>query len=127
MEDRNYPTERRKCRRVPINLPYEYWETCDTSHGGLVENISETGLLIHSIEDMGIGSELEIQVFFYDGYEFDLLKVLTRVVWRQALSQAGWQGYKYGLRNLTISQEDEIKLLRLLQVSSRQEGSLNPY
>ncbi len=123
MGDRNYPTERRKCRRVPINLPYEYWESCDTSHGGLVENLSETGLLIHSIEDMEIGSELEIKLFYYDGYEFDLLKVLTKIVWKGNHCQEDWQGYRYGLRNLTISEEDEIKLSRLLHTCPQPNSS----
>ncbi len=123
MEDRNDPVERRKCPRVPIKLPYEYWETCDTSHGGLVENMSETGLLIHSIEDMGVGNELEIKVFFYDGYEFDLLKVLTRIVWKGNHCQAGWEGYRYGLRNLTISQEDQIKLSCLLRTCPQPNSS----
>jgi hypothetical protein len=123
MENRNDPAERRECPRVQIKLPYEYWETCDTSHGGLVENLSETGLLIHSIEDMEIGSELEIKVFFYDGYEFDLLKLLTRIVWKGNHCQDDWQGYKYGLRNLTISQEDQIKLSCLLRTCPQPNNS----
>ena len=86
--------------------------------------MSETGLLIHSIEEMAIGSSLTINVFFNDGHGFDLFKISTTIVWKEALRQASWKGYKYGLRNLTISQEDEIKLSRLLQDSSQQQGSI---
>jgi len=38
--------ERRRYRRFSIELPLEYWETDDAWHGGMVENVSEMGLLL---------------------------------------------------------------------------------
>ncbi len=63
--------ERRRHPRHSIILPLEYWETEDSSHGGLVANVSETGLLIYSVEDMPLNKKLNVRVFFSNGYEFD--------------------------------------------------------
>jgi hypothetical protein len=45
-------TERRRYQRHLVQLPVEYWETEDAVLAGVVFNVSETGLLICSAEDM---------------------------------------------------------------------------
>jgi len=35
-----------------MRLVLKYWETYNSSHGGVVGNLSETGVLIHSTEYM---------------------------------------------------------------------------
>ena len=44
--------ERRKRSRHSITLPLEYWETDDSSLGGLVSDLSEAGLLMYSVKDI---------------------------------------------------------------------------
>ncbi len=107
--------DRRKYPRVPINLPLEYREADNSPpEGGLVSNLSEIGMLVHSIRDIPIGSEFEAVVFFSNGFEFDGFRVKAQAVWKALHVEEGGKGYKYGLRFAQILQEDHRKLLNLL-------------
>jgi hypothetical protein len=92
----------------------EYWETDDASQGGLVANLSQTGLLIYSIVETDIGVELKIKVSFTMGDTFDCFEALAQIVWKSVHFEAGWTGYKYGLEFTQISQDNRQKLRRLL-------------
>jgi hypothetical protein len=59
--------ERRKRMRVWVRLPFKYWQTDDACHGGLVGNLSETGLLIYSIKHMPVATDLSIRFFSITG------------------------------------------------------------
>ncbi len=74
--------EKRKHTRNSITLILEYWDTYGSLHGGLVGNVSKTGLLIYSLQDLPIGSELTVQVFFSNGYKLDSFQVFSRVIWK---------------------------------------------
>jgi hypothetical protein len=105
--------ERRKSPRFPFLL--EYWETEDSCHGGLVGNLSEKGLLIYSLQDIPVGTDLRIRAFFSNGSEFDAFMVFARVIWKGSERQIGWDGYKYGLEFVSLAPEDRIKLEALFQ------------
>ena len=115
--------ERRKDPRVPISLPLEYWETDDACHGGLVENLSEMGMLIYSIRNIPIGAQLSIRVFFIKGYELDGFQARGRIVWKGDCFQENWKGYQYGLEFISISQEDRRKLVSLLNSRFSSKGT----
>ena len=106
--------ERRKQSRVPISLPLEYWETDDACHGGLVENLSEMGVLIYSVRNIPIGAQLSIRVFFIKGYELDGFQAKARIVWREDCIEENRKTYYYGLEFTSMSQEDRHKLVSLL-------------
>ncbi len=106
--------ERRKHRRHPITLPLEYWETDDSFYGGLVSNVSETGLLIHCVKDIPLNRELNIRVFFPDGYKFEGFRVTARVLWKELHHETDWKVYRYGLEFVRISEEDRRKLIKLI-------------
>lgn len=106
--------ERRKYPRLSIELPLEYWETDDACHGGLVENVSEMGLLIHSIRGMPVGTQLNVRVFFNNGFEFDCLQVRGRIVWKGHCCEGEWEGYRYGVEFICIADEDRDKLVGYL-------------
>lgn len=76
----NHITERRKYPRFNMDLPLEY-RVLDASraHGGLVINASESGLLVHSIKDMPVGTKLNIAVLFPQGYELANFEVFARL------------------------------------------------
>jgi len=114
--------EKRTHRRVSVMLPIEYWETLDASQGGLVGNVSETGLLIYSIDGMDVGLELKIKVSFGMGYDFDSFEALAKIVWKDVHIETEWKGYKYGLELVQISQKNRQKLRELL--ISQQEQRL---
>ena len=116
-------SERRKYLRVSINLPLEYRESDNSSpEGGLVNNLSETGMLIYSIKDIPIGSEFKTMVFFSNGFEFDGFRVNAKVIWKDFHFKTCWKGYKYGLQFVQLLEEDRRKLLNLLGGHSLFEG-----
>ncbi len=114
MESGKNLREKRKYARHSMTLILEYWDTYGSRQGGLVGNVSEKGLLIYSAQDMPVGRELYLKVFFSNGYELDTFDVVARVAWKELHRERGWQGYKYGLEFVQISQEDQRKLLMLL-------------
>ncbi len=111
--------EKRKHTRHSITLILEYWDTYNSLHGGLIGNVSKTGLLIYSLKDLPIGSELTVQVFFSNGYKLDSFQVFSRVIWKQIHREKGWQGYKCGLEFIQVSQHDLQKLLMVLDKHSQ--------
>jgi len=106
--------ERRKRSRHSITLPLEYWETDDSSYGGLVSNVSESGLLIHSVRDIPVGRELNVRIFFSDGYKFDGFRVTAKILWKQLHHETDWKIYKYGLEFTRIPEGDRRKLVKLI-------------
>ncbi len=106
--------EQRRHPRHSITLPLEYWETDDSFYGGVVSNVSETGLLVHSVRDIPISSELNIRVFFPDGYRFEGFRVTAKVLWKELHHETDWKVYQYGLEFSRISEEDRRKLLKLI-------------
>jgi len=122
MKNRVSSEERRKYPRRAITLVLEYWETYSSRYGGLAGNMSETGLLIYSVQDMPIGRELNVTVFFSDGYELDGFSVFAKVVWKDLHCEGNWKGHKYGLEFVQISPHDQRKLVRVLNNHSPLES-----
>ncbi len=106
--------ERRKHPRFPIELPLEYQEKDGSSHGAIVANLSEGGLLIYCIQDMPLGVHLRVRVFFANEYELDHFEGSAKIVWKGRHSQTDWKGYKYALEFVEISGEDRRKLVKLI-------------
>ncbi len=101
---------------APLALPLEYRKRNDASaQAGVSGSLGERGLLIYSIfEDLCIGQELKILVFFPNGYRLDSIKLIAAVTWKRAHSEADWKGYKYGLKVIHISRLDREKLKSLI-------------
>ncbi len=115
MQDSNRIMEKRKHPRVYMDLPLEYRPT-DTPHvrGALVINASESGLLIHSVRDLPIGTKLNIAVLFPKGFELANFEVLAEIVWKDIHAEVNWEGYHFGLKFIHILEEDYQKLKQLL-------------
>ncbi len=111
----NQMKEKRKYPRFNIDLPLEY-RVLDSprAHGGLVINASESGLLVHSANDMAVGTRLSIAVLFPKGFELDNFEVVAEVVWKDIHLTDNRDGYKFGLKFIQILEEDHQKLKRLL-------------
>lgn len=104
--------ENRRCPRVDIHLPVEYY-LCKPSiaHTG---NISESGLLIYFPEEMDVTQCLSLKLFFSLGSELDTVKMLAEVVWKDNHLSKHREHYPYGVRFVDISPEDGNKLRNLL-------------
>ena len=103
--------ERRKHPRFQIVLPLDFEEI----HGAVLYNLSEGGLLIHSVQNMPVGNELKVRVHFAEEYELDQFKATARIAWKGYHYDADWEGYKYALEFVQISPEDRRKLVNLLE------------
>jgi PilZ domain len=133
-EKMNHPAyfeERRRYPRYSISLPFEYWQTDGACRGGIVGNLSEGSLLIYSLQDMPVGEELNIRIFYPNGYEFDGIRVTGKIVWEGPHYETDWKGYRYGIEFIRISAEDSEKLANLLrspstleEISTREEPLL---
>jgi len=100
-------------------IALEYWETCDARHGGIIADINENSLCFRSLEDMQIGEELRITIFFSFGSGFDRFEVLARTKTKDLGCEEGWGVYEYELEFIGISESDLSKLKNFLRIRQR--------
>jgi len=100
---------------VILDLPLEYRMTnVPHVHGALVANGSEMGLLIESVKNIPVGTNLNITVLFPKGYEMANFEVSAQIVWKELYWKEDWEGYQYGLKFVSIKAHDRWKLRQLL-------------
>ena len=116
MGDLSDPKERRKYQRYLIDLPLSFQMT-ENSHiyPGLSVNASETGLLIQTFKDMPIGIKLNIELLFVKEFELSNLLGMAQIIWKDHYVWSEYEGYKYGLQFVKISNENHKKLRLLLE------------
>ena len=106
---------RRKHPRMVLDLPLEYRVTnIPHAHGALIVNGSEMGLLIESVKNIPVGTNLNIAVLFPKEYELANFEVSAQIVWKEIYWKEDWEGYQYGLEFIQISKNDHQKLRQLL-------------
>jgi len=115
MEKSKSMKDRRKSQRMILDLPLEY-RVMDApyTHGGLVVNASELGLLVQSVKNLSIGTKLNIAVLFPKGFELANFEVLAEILWKDIHWEEDWEGYQYGLKFLQILDNEYWKLKQLL-------------
>jgi len=115
MESSKDLLEKRKHPRLDLDLPLEYRMTnAPQAYGALVVNASESGLLIHSIKNIPIGTKLNIAVLFPNRFELANFEVLAEIIWKDIHWEENWEGYQLGLKFIKILEEDYRKLRGLL-------------
>lgn len=116
MEGTSSYRERRQHRRFSVELPLDYWEAPDALMGGLVADISETGLRIRSVLPIQIGAELKIRVYVpKDEYTFGSIDGMGKIIWRKLHRDEDWTGFQYGLYLTEMSLNDKERLKQLLR------------
>jgi c-di-GMP-binding flagellar brake protein YcgR len=103
--------ERRKHPRVKISLTLEYFRI-DSSlkQTGRTSNASEGGLEIYVSEQLEVGDQLKLKVFFSSGGELQSVDVVAEVVWTDLRLGEAWGEYRSGVKFIEISPEDLQKL-----------------
>ena len=103
--------ERRKHPRLSINLPVEYWQINNSiSHPGHTADISEGGLFLHLPEEIEIGQNLRIKLFFDSGLKLKTIEAMVQAVWKDfRLEKESY--YRLGVKFVDISAEalEELK------------------
>ena len=103
--------ERRKYRRFPIRLPVEYYRAdSPISQTGQTLDTSEGGLQVLFPEQMDIGQNLKLKLFFSSGSELNAIEMLAQVVWMNPQLGEGEKHYRSGVKFTNISPEDMTKL-----------------
>jgi c-di-GMP-binding flagellar brake protein YcgR len=94
-----FPVERRRHRRISIELPCDYSPVeGNGSFRGIVEDASEGGLHVYSLEKVDIGAFLKIEIFFARGRQLTPIKAIAKVIWSDLAAQKGWAEYQYGIQ-----------------------------
>jgi hypothetical protein len=108
--------ERRKHPRFVIELPLDYCraEKADLL-GGMATNASEGGLLVYLPERMPMGTILKIQIFYVRELEFNMIKVMGKIVWADMAARESWGEHRYGLQFVSIDDDDLTRLTTLLK------------
>jgi hypothetical protein len=115
MERSDSPKERRRFPRLFIELPLQYRVVnAPYSHGGMVVNMSEGGLLINSVKDMPVGEKLNIEVLFPREFALTHFEVIAEIIWKERYMKEDWEGFRYGLKFIQMSEGDLLKLKQLL-------------
>ena len=112
--------ERRKYPRFTVNLPIEYHRLdSSTRYTGQVLNASEGGLLLYLPEQMEMGQDLKIKLFFTSGGELNTVELLAQVVWTDIHLGKGWGDYRTGVKFIDISSENLNQLKNFLRSLSQ--------
>lgn len=107
---------KRECPRFSLEAPLEYTTSEGSAiRGAYTGNISEGGLLIYSIDQLQLGAELRLMVFFANGYQLDNFQAVGKVVWQEVHWEKEWKGFKYGVRFLHVSETSQRKLHIILE------------
>jgi len=103
--------ERRTYRRFPIRLPIEYYPAdSPINQIGQALDASEGGLQILFPEQVEIGQNLNLKLFFSSQSELNIIEALVEVVWVNTQLDEDEEHYRSGVRFVNISPEDMSKL-----------------
>jgi hypothetical protein len=107
---------------VLINAPLNFKVPEELKQSsGLVINASETGLLIQTFKDIPIGKRVMVEVLFPNGVITAKLNAIAEIIWKDIYLWDDWEGYRYGLKFIQISNEDDAKLRQILGGQSNLE------
>jgi hypothetical protein len=106
--------EKRKCSRFFLDLPLEF-RVLDVpvTFGAIAVDGSESGLLIHSLQDIPVGTRIKVAVLFPNGFELANFEAAAEVV-RKDRWKKSENGYQYGLKLVKINEGERIKLKYVL-------------
>ena len=103
--------ERRTYRRFPMRLPIEYYRAdLPSNRIGHALDASEGGLQILFPEQVEIGQNLKIRLFFSSESGLNTIDMVVEVVWINTQPAEGEKHYRSGVRFTNISAEDMAKL-----------------
>jgi c-di-GMP-binding flagellar brake protein YcgR len=103
--------ERRTYRRFAMHLPIEYYRADSlTNRTGHSLDASEGGLQILFPEQVEVGQNLKIKLFFSSETGLNTIEMLVEVVWINTQLAEGEKHYRSGVRFTNISPENITKL-----------------
>ena len=108
--------ERRTYRRFPMRLPVEYYQADSSiNQTGHALDASEGGLQILFPEQVEVGQNLKVKLFFSSESGLNTIEMVVEVVWINAQLAEGEKQYRSGVRFTNISAENMTKLKEFSQ------------
>jgi c-di-GMP-binding flagellar brake protein YcgR len=103
--------ERRTYRRFPMRLPIEYYRAdSPINRTGHALDGSEGGLQILFPEQVEVGQNLKVKLFFSSESGLNTIEMVVEVVWINTPLAEDEKNYRSGVRFTNISPEDMTKL-----------------
>jgi len=103
--------ERRTYRRFPMRLPIEYYRAnSPVNRTGHALDASEGGLQILFPEQVEVGQNLKVKLFFSSETGLNTIEMVVEVVWITSQLPEGEKHYRTGVKFSNISSEDMMKL-----------------
>jgi hypothetical protein len=102
--------ERRKQPRFAAGLPIEYCRmNSSKTRPGHTVNVSEDGLMVSLSEQIDIGENLDMRLYFSWGADLNTITAIVQVIWvANEEKEDGY--YRYGVSFIDISPEDMDRL-----------------
>jgi c-di-GMP-binding flagellar brake protein YcgR len=108
--------ERRKHPRIRVELPLDYsLVDGEETHGGLIADISEGGLLVYLPEALKLETLLRIQILFVKGMELNSIKAIAKIVWSDLATKTISEENRYGLEFQSFIEGNLQKLKTILK------------
>ena len=137
VESLHFTLERRKHPRFLVELPVEYRRANDSRvRPGHTVNFSEDGLMVLVSEQMEIGEQLEMKIYFSSGSSLITIAAIVKIAWVDIeVKEDGY--YRFGVSFVNISPVDKERLTGFLnlyadpnqtpvELKSPAGGRLNP-
>ena len=106
--------EKRRGRRVQINLPLNFQVIGPEIYLGMALDASETGLFIQTVKEMKVGTKVRIVLSLPEGAGRPQIDAIAEIIWKEACLLEDWEGFQYGLKFIQISAEDDRELKQVL-------------
>ena len=117
--------ERGKPPRLSVNLPVEYWPINNPkSHSDRTADISEGELLLHLSEEIEVGQNLRVKLFFDSGLKLKTIEATVQAVCKDVrLGKESY--YRIAVKFVDISAEDLEELRNFLIILNNSEIQLD--
>ncbi len=100
-------SEKRKFPRFDVDLPIKYGKTQVFLKYARAVNASQGGLLLRLPEEIEVGQQLALKLFFPSHSELNTIKASVRVVWMDLHMRKDWSwDYQTGVKFVNIGTED---------------------
>ncbi|MGO8989773.1 MAG: PilZ domain-containing protein [bacterium] len=113
--ERNLDSEKRRYPRFDVDLPIKYSRAHLSFKFARAVNASEGGLLLHLPEELGVGQQLLLTLFFPPCPDLNAIEAMVQVVWMDVQLRKDWAwDYQTGVRFINISPENVTALKNFL-------------
>ncbi len=103
--------EKRKHPRIQITIPVQIKRgEKSQSYPGLTIDASESGILIQTLAELEIGSNISIKLLPSEHCDLTNFRCIGEVMWKDDCPWDDFEGYQYGVRFIQVLDKNLIML-----------------